>query len=491
MSTRHITRRDFVKTVGAGVGLGIAGLAGGCAPAQPTAAPAPAAAPTTAPAAAPTTAPAALPTAVAVAAKDVKGKVTFCYDGWGGAAWDEIFGKVKSELPGVELEVVLVNGDEMADKSITMCAANQMTWDIVVWGGRRQDHIDGGFILPASDYVKKELIDDLTDVYKQVMTYEGKVWTLPWYQNYGFTIEYNKGMWDKADLPDGPALTWPEFARQLYQIRDKGVIKHPFTLSGKQDFDSALTFDNIVKAHGGYWFERWQDPKDIKPAFTTNPANMEATEWIVKLIKDQIVHPASMTFEGAGIDEIYVGGETATMLQYYYSAAKALDPTQSKIVDQAQCALIPGVDGKTSGGSFAGGEAYYLYTAAKDRNWDAVVATYEVLAGPWANTVWAELAALGPAYKSIQQDPRVLKGLPFMKVWAEQDKQSIVRETNPQWEKPFAGLGVITEWKKNQETYLSALYTGSMDGKTMWQKMEEDYLKLEARAIKDGRQHSK
>ncbi len=477
MTTQRMSRREFVKTVGAG--LGMVGLAGGCTVSSPTAAPAPA-----------TAAPAVAPTKAAVAAKDLAGKVTFCYDGWGGAAWDEIFAKVKSELPGVELEVILINGDEMADKSITMCAAGQMTWDIVVWGGRRQDHIDGGYILPVGDYVKKELVDDLTDVYKEVMSQGGKLWTLPWYQNYGFTIEYNKGMWDKAGLEAGPALTWSEFSKQLYQLRDKGVIKYPFTLSGKQDFDSALMFDNIVKAHGGYWFEPWTDAKEIKPAFTSNPHNIEAAEWITKLIKDEIVHPASMNFEGAGIDEVYLGGETATMLQYYYSAAKALDPSQSKIVDQAKCALIPGVDGKVSGGSFASGEGYYLYTAAKDRNFDAAVAVYEVLTGPWANTVWAELAALGPAYKSIQQDARVLKGLPFMDVWAKQGEQSIVRETNSQWEKPFAGLGVITEWKKNQETYLSALYTGSMDAKTMWQKLEEDYVKLEARAIKEGRQHS-
>lgn len=481
MSKQRMTRREFVKTMGAGVGLGLAGIAGCSAP--------PPAAPTQAPTAAAPTAVAAAAPAV-VRGKDVAGKVTFCYDGWGGAAWDEIFAKVKSELPGVDLEVVLINGDEMADKSITMSAAGQMTWDIVVWGGRRQDHIDGGFILPAGDYVRKELVDDLTDVYKEVMSQDGKLWTLPWYQNYGFTILYNKGMWDQASLSDGPALSWAEFAKQLYQIRDKGVIKYPFALSGKQDFDSALIFDNIVKAHGGYWFEPWQDSKDIKPAFTTNPHNMEATEWIVKLIKDQIVHPASMTFEAEGINEIYLGGETATLMQYYYSAAKALDPAQSKIVDQVQCALIPGVDGKTSGGSFAGGEGYYLYTAAKQRNFDACVATYEILAGPWANTVWAERAALGPAYKSIQQDARVLKGLPFMAVWAEQDKHSIVRETDAQWEKPFAGLGIITEWKKNQETYLSAVYTGTMEPKTMWQKLEEDYLTLEARAIKEGRQHA-
>jgi ABC-type glycerol-3-phosphate transport system substrate-binding protein len=421
--------------------------------------------------------------------KEISGHVTFCYDGWGGAAWDEIFDKFHEELPGIDLEVVLVNGDEMADKSITMCAAGQMTWDIVVWGGRRQDHIDGGYILPINGIVRKELIDDLTDIYKEVMTSRGLLWTLPWYQHYGQSILFNRGMWEQGGQEEGPVITWPEFADQMYKLRDSGVVKHPMGLSGMQNFDSTKTFDTIVKAFGGYWFEPWDDPNSITPAFVSNDRNLKATEWVVKLIQDEIIHPASMNFEAAGIIDLFNGGEIATLLSVYYHSAKALDPSQSKVVDQVDCALIPGTDGQTTGGTFASGQAYYLYTQAQERDFEASVAAYEFLAGPWANSVWAEKAALGPAYKSIQDDPKVLLGLPFMDVWAEQGRHSLVKETNPQWEKPFAGLGIITEWRKNQETYLSALYTGSMDGQTMWKKLEEDYLKLEERAIKEGRRH--
>jgi ABC-type glycerol-3-phosphate transport system substrate-binding protein len=313
---------------------------------------------------------------------------------------------------------------------------------------------------------------------------------LPWYQNAGFTILYNTDMWTKAGFEAGPAITWAEFAQQLYVIKEKGVIAHPFVLSGMQDFDSTWAFDNIVKGHGGYWFETWQDPKDIQPAFTSNEHNLEAAAWIEKLIKDEVVHPASLNFEADGANDLFIGGDTATILQFDYSAAEALDPAVSKIVDQVGCAVMPGSDGQHSGGSFVDGYGYFIYTPAKERDLEAVVAVYEILAGPWANTVWAEKAALGPAYKSIQDDPRVLKGMPFMPVWSEQSKYSVVRQTNPQWEKPFAGLGILTEWQTNREAYLSAFYTGSMDAKTMWQKLEEDYLRLEERAIKEGREHT-
>jgi ABC-type glycerol-3-phosphate transport system substrate-binding protein len=422
--------------------------------------------------------------------KEIKGHVAFSYDGWGGPIWDEIFGKVQQELPGVEVEKVLVAGDEMADKSIMMCASGQMTWDIVVWMGRIQDHIDGGYILPVDGLVKQELIDDLTDVYKEVATVNGRIWSLPWYQNAGFTILYNKGMFAKAGFDNGPALTWKDFADQLYKIKEQGIIAHPFVIPGMQNFDSAEVFDNIVKGHGGYWFEPWKDAQDIKPAFTTNPHNMEAAEWIGKLIKDQVVNPACMNFEADGVQDVYLGGDSAAMLNFDYIAANALDTSKSKVADQTGCALIPGTDGQHSGGSFAGGQGYYIYSAAKERDIEAIVAVFEILAGPWANTVWAEKAALGPAYKSIQNDARVLKGMPFMPIWTEQTKYSVVRQTNPQWERPFAGLGILTEWSRNREAYLSAFYTGGMDAKTLWSKMEEDYLKMEERAIQDGRKHT-
>lgn len=79
-----------------------------------------------------------------------------------------------------------------------------------------------GYIAPMSDYIPASELKHYLNTSED--TYNGKIWSAPWYTQPSFPLLYNKDLFRKAGLnPNSPPLTWSQFMAACAKLKKIGV----------------------------------------------------------------------------------------------------------------------------------------------------------------------------------------------------------------------------------------------------------------------------
>jgi raffinose/stachyose/melibiose transport system substrate-binding protein len=138
-----------------------------------------------------------------------------------------------------------------------------------------------GYIAPMSDYIPAAELKHYLNTSED--TYNGKIWSAPWYTQPSFPLLYNKDYFKKAGLdPNNPPLTWAQFMTACAKLKKIGVTPIAgglqdgfyggwlFAMLGNQNLNSAKDIQaaalgkaDITSSKYSEW---WQKLADMKAA---------------------------------------------------------------------------------------------------------------------------------------------------------------------------------------------------------------------------------
>lgn len=169
--------------------------------------------------------------------------------------------------PDIHLRWVVLEENVLRQRVTTDIATKAGQFDVVTVGNyevpiwAKQHWLEAMDNLPASYGV-----DDILKPVRQGLTYEGKLYGLPFYGESAMTY-YRTDLFEKAGLKMPDAPTYEQIRGFADKITDKTHEIYGMCLRGKPGWGENMAYvTSLVNAEGGQWFdEKWKPTIDTPP----------------------------------------------------------------------------------------------------------------------------------------------------------------------------------------------------------------------------------
>lgn len=231
------------------------------------------------------------------------------------------------------------------EKLVSELTARSAAYDLLVFPPYfLGDFVALGFLKELDPYfslLDPKIGDDYIPVYKDpVIKRDGKTYALM-YDGDMLQVAYCKDLFDdpteqknfkaKYGWDLAPAKTWDQFM-QISEFFTRPPNLYGTAFYAARGFCYAW-FANIFAGMGGRWFA-----DDMKPGINSE-AGVKALEMLVKM-KDYAV-PNILQVDYPALNEVFLNGSTAMVVQWDDLALKVANPKMSKVVGKAGYAACP------------------------------------------------------------------------------------------------------------------------------------------------------
>ncbi len=135
-----------------------------------------------------------------------------------------------------------------------------------------------------------------------------------------------------------PPRTWDELISQSKTLQKKGIARYGMAGFWKAEWALANDFHFYVYTYGGKIVD-----KKGNFLFNKDPNTLAGLQEMVKMLKEGVVDPASLTYDQEAVNNIFLKGDVAFLNQGIPGImAYAEDPSRSKVVGQVKVGLVPG-----------------------------------------------------------------------------------------------------------------------------------------------------
>ncbi|MDR6868173.1 multiple sugar transport system substrate-binding protein [Microbacterium resistens] len=247
---------------------------------------------------------------------DAGGDRTITFMGWGSPQEVDVFkdmiGQFEDENPGVKVDYISVPATDFATKLQTMIASKKVPDVFYLAPENVMPYADSGIIADLSGFVADNEIFDEKNVWPNAIDmyrYDGKtpgkgaIYGLP--KDIGpFALAYNKDLFAAAGItppaPDTP-WTWDEFVAAAKKLTtgegaDKVYGSAPYSL------------ESAVWSNGADWLDA-----DHTTVTVTDPAFVEALQWVADLGLKEGVVPSSEEESSLGSFQRFIDGKIGMM----------------------------------------------------------------------------------------------------------------------------------------------------------------------------------
>ncbi len=231
------------------------------------------------------------------------------------------------------------------EKLVSELTARSAAYDLLVFPPYfLGDFVALGFLKELDPYFKlldPQIGDDYIPVYRDpVIKRDGKTYALM-YDGDMLQVAYRKDLFDdpteqknfkaKYGWDLAPPTTWDQFM-QISEFFTRPPNLYGTAFYAQRGFCYAW-FVNIFAGLGGRWFS-----DDMKPGINSE-AGVKALEMLVKM-KDYAV-PNILQVGYPELNEVFLNGSTAMVIQWNDLALKVANPKMSKVVGKGGYAAVP------------------------------------------------------------------------------------------------------------------------------------------------------
>ena len=327
-ASQSMDRRTFLKGMaGAGMALGLGGLAG-CTPiAIPAVTPVPAQQATPA---------AAEPASAA--------PINLDFTVWSYSV-ETVLDNIKlfeEQYPGVKINLTDYSWTAYHETMVNRFSSNTAT-DVAYSGGDwLPEWAKAGWVVPLEDYYPKvkEYAPKVVGYAVKDMTYDGKLYGLPYYADITSFL-YNEKLLQDNGI-ENPPESWEELAEQLVFLQGKG-IDTPMALEFAQAMPTTLeNFTAMVFGQGG---ELFNENFDVLFTDESSPA-WRQLQWLADQYASKTI--TLLPHETDVVKAMNTGAHMFTVL-YNYNLAELNNKATSPLAGQYKIALMPGETHETYG----------------------------------------------------------------------------------------------------------------------------------------------
>lgn len=264
----------------------------------------------------------------------------------------------EADHPGVTINIVEIPFGNLYEKLATAFATKTAAYDICIYPSNwLSEFIEGDSVIPLDEYLTtKDNWDTLTDVYKGINIYDGKIYSVPLdgdsiilyyrkscFENEEYQAEFKEKYGYDLHVPE----TWDEYIDvaeyfngwdwdgdgeinygtiEAMAPKDVGgyiFLTHAVTYAGHPDYKGYAFFNYETMepmVQTGAWHKALEDYQKI---LTLGPPNM-------------------INYGGGDERAAFPAGESAMAIDWHDTAMTSQDVAESKIKDDVGYALCPG-----------------------------------------------------------------------------------------------------------------------------------------------------
>jgi multiple sugar transport system substrate-binding protein len=219
------------------------------------------------------------------------------------------------------------------EKIVSEMITRSSVYDVMVFPPQMLgDFAAKNFLAPLEELLNVSDLNtsDILPAYREPgMKRNGKIYAAP-YDGDLLQVAYRTDLFQKAGISQPPA-TWDDFvgiARELHNP----PTQYGNAFYGQRGFCYAW-FINIFAANGGRWFDESMN------SGIASDAGVKALETLIELKKYS--PPNILQIGYPELNEVYLNGSTAMVIQWDDLALKAEDATKSKVVGKNAYAACP------------------------------------------------------------------------------------------------------------------------------------------------------
>jgi multiple sugar transport system substrate-binding protein len=301
-------------------------------------------------------------------------------------------------------------------------------------GGGDIDVIGGDVIWPAQ-FAANGWVLDLSDRFTdtdaflpgpmQAMTYDGKVWGVPWYTDSGL-LYYRQDLLEQAGF-SGPPATWEELKEMGLQTKQDAGTQLGFAFQGAEYEGGVCNGLEFIRTHGGEVL----DPNDPSRVIIDSPGSVAGLETYRSMITDGVSTRAVLQYQEDQSYGAFTRGDSVFLRNWPYVYALLSDPEQSDVKpEQVGVAPIPVSGGNPSSSTLGGWN--FLINAASDKQeeaWEFI----RFMTDPEAQRTNVLEGSRLPTRRSLYEDPEILEKVPVARL----GKEAIIDNATPRPVSPY------------------------------------------------------
>lgn len=291
------------------------------------------------------------------------------------------------------------------------------------------DVVGGDVVWPAQ-FAAQGWLTDLTERFTerdeflpgpmQAMTYEGKVYGVPWYTDSGL-LYYRKDLLEKSGF-SRPPKTWDELKQQALTVKQDAGIESGFVFQGAEYEGGVCNACEYIWNHGGDVL----DPEDPSRVIVGSPESVAAFTTLRSLIEDGVARRAVLQYAEDESQAAFLQGDAVFLRNWPYVYSLVGDPAQSKL-EKSQVGIAPlpvGEEGAQSYSTLGGWNFFINATSQKqDQAWDFI----EWITAPEQQKTIALEGSRLPVRRSLYEDREILENVPVARL----GKETIIQNTRP------------------------------------------------------------
>jgi multiple sugar transport system substrate-binding protein len=258
-------------------------------------------------------------------------------------AWSAVVDQVRAHITGFErAHNVRVNYENHPAaqfratlvQRITANAPIDVMWMNDAWG---PEFAEAGWVVPINDIPRlMALNSDVSRFCINYMTWKDKQYGTAYYGDH-MAFMYNQELLERAGITR-PPQTWDEVVSQSLQIKQRGVVEFPLSLSLAADAWLIEMFSAVAFSFGGRFALDDGTPVMHDPARGVT----QALKWLQDAIHvHKIASPASANQNEIPGLRAFSSGSHAFGIIPRYRIRSINDPAQSQIPGKARIALMP------------------------------------------------------------------------------------------------------------------------------------------------------
>jgi len=312
---------------------------------------------------------------------------------------NQILTEYMGEHPEVSVNFVAEPSAQYVQKIIARFVGGNPPDLLYVRDQTLADWAEAEYIRPINDFPDwEEHVKGLIPFHLSGLTYNDKVWGLPYYGDHIAYI-YNSEILEKAGI-SAPPTTWDELADQAVAIKKAGLMDRPLMFPLKSN--AGLHWWSAIYASGGSLFDTEGNPKFPDE----DTVSLKLLQFLVKAAQElDILDPTSVQMGTAEGRLALAAGQVAFGSSARYDLKVINDPKTSKIPGKAKQVLFPSLTAEGPHGTVGWTQMFSISadTENPDQAWDVL----KYCTSPEVAKRYYLKNGVGYAYESLDDDPDI------------------------------------------------------------------------------------
>jgi multiple sugar transport system substrate-binding protein len=301
-------------------------------------------------------------------------------------------------------------------------------------GGEDLDVILGDVIWTA-ELAANGWVSDLSDQFPEstqkeylpgsveAILYDDKPYAMPWYTDTGL-LYYRKDLLEQSGY-DGPPKSWDELKEMSRKVMGRSGTKFGFVFQGARYEGGVCDGCEFIWGHGGNVL----DPTDPNKVIVDSPEAIAGLATERSMITDGISPQAVTVYKEDESAGAFLNGDAVFLRNWPYVYALIGTKDYPKLdTDQVGVSELPSSDGKPGNGT-VGDQPLYISTSSK--NPDAAWKFIEFLTAPEQQKLRAIEGSYLPTRSNLYDDPEIQKSVPVVALARTALQHTLPRPVTP------------------------------------------------------------